>query len=176
MRPLPFLLALAFLGACTSEPAEPEPTEPPPSSSPSADLVVEVESAEDLVDKLIEEENTLTVVNFWATWCLPCRSEFPTFMAYDAAAEEGIEVRFVSVDEPDMRDAVYRFLDEHEVTEMSYFAPGLSTLPAQFIPMAGYGLPTTIVFDANGIAQSIKTGELDAAGLAEMVDAVRSES
>lgn len=51
----------------------------------------------------------VTLVNFWASWCPPCRAEHPTLTAL--AAEEGITV--VGVDLKDPTPAALRFLSEH---------------------------------------------------------------
>jgi thiol-disulfide isomerase/thioredoxin len=50
------------------------------------------------------------VVNQWASWCAPCRAEFPYFS--DAVAEHGDEVAFLGIDFTDDRGAANEFLDE----------------------------------------------------------------
>lgn len=50
------------------------------------------------------------VVNQWASWCGPCRFEFPFFAA--AVEKHGARVAFVGLDSSDGRDAAQRFIDE----------------------------------------------------------------
>jgi thiol-disulfide isomerase/thioredoxin len=50
------------------------------------------------------------VVNQWASWCGPCRAEFPLFA--DAVAVHGSKVAFLGIDFNDNRDDARRFLDE----------------------------------------------------------------
>ena len=114
------VLALALLLAgCRSEPAvdihTPEDATRGASGAEAAATgtgspLIEVEDAAQLVDHLIEEDNEITVLNFWATWCGPCRIEFPDLMAFDDEMEdENVEVRFVSVDDADMLPQVRGF-------------------------------------------------------------------
>jgi thiol-disulfide isomerase/thioredoxin len=61
------------------------------------------------------------VVNKWASWCHPCRSEFPFFQRI--AAAEGKQVAFLAVDSLDSRDGAQRFLKRYPVPYPSYFDP-----------------------------------------------------
>ena len=61
------------------------------------------------------------VVNKWASWCHPCRSEFPLFQR--VAAAEGKQVAFLAVDSLDSRGEARRFLERYPVPYPSYFDP-----------------------------------------------------
>ncbi|MEM1056358.1 MAG: TlpA disulfide reductase family protein [Bacteroidota bacterium] len=165
-RFFPLALAVAVLAAgCQTDDA------------PSDSLLVEVEDASDLVDEIIGEGNEATVVNFWATWCGPCRIEFPDLIAYDAEMEgQGVEVRFVSVDEPDMMPQVRAFLDEQGVTERSFVAPEAPMLAAQFDPRFGVSLPLTLVMDSEGIVRGAHAGLITKTALTDLVAGVRDGS
>ena len=130
------------------------------------------------MDHLIEEDNEITVLNFWATWCGPCRIEFPDLMAFDDEMEdEGVEVRFVSVDDAEMLPKVRAFLDEQGVTERSYVAPDQTMLAAQFGPAFGASLPTTLILDSGGIVRGAWTqGIVSRDTLASLVRRVRDGS
>ena len=59
---------------------------------------------------------TVTLVNIWATWCLPCRVEMPTMQrVYDAFAPQGFRIAAVSIDEA-RPDVVTRFARELDLT------------------------------------------------------------
>jgi len=94
------------------------------------------------------------LVNFWATWCEPCRIEMPALVSLDEA-EPGIALVTVAV--ADRADAVRRFFDEH------LLEPTVVADPEQVIARAwdvSY-LPTTLLLDTAHQPQLRVRGELD---------------
>jgi thiol-disulfide isomerase/thioredoxin len=85
------------------------------------------------------------VVNFWATWCGPCRKEQP---ALQRLAEEYGDrgVAFIGVDHTDDRAAAREYLREFEVTYPSVFDPAGEIAFDFEIPY----LPATVLVDATG--------------------------
>lgn len=54
----------------------------------------------DTISLLEEYEGNVTLVNIWATWCVPCRVEMPAMQAvYDSLKDEGFRIAAVSIDE-----------------------------------------------------------------------------
>jgi cytochrome c biogenesis protein CcmG, thiol:disulfide interchange protein DsbE len=85
------------------------------------------------------------VVNQWASWCGPCREEFPWFQRL--SARYGKRIAFLGVDSQDSDDAAGTFLGEFPLPYPSY------TDPAQAIGrrlQAARGLPDTSFFDSRG--------------------------
>jgi thiol-disulfide isomerase/thioredoxin len=79
----------------------------------SALLQAKLETTEgtDSVENLLGE---LTLVNFWATWCAPCREEMPIFeMMYRGAKQDGFQVIGVAIDNP---EAAQPMLDSMGIT------------------------------------------------------------
>lgn len=131
----------------------------------------EIDSAEALVNDLDGQDARVTVVNVWATWCAPCRAEFPELVRLDAEREaDGVEVRFVSVDDAEALPAVRTFLQEHGVDEPSYLYTGQADFAQQFDPFLGYAVPVTLVLDARGIVQSSRMGQVSYDEIDGMVD------
>ena len=85
------------------------------------------------------------VVNFWATWCVPCRKEIPSFnLMNKELGPKGVVVIGVSLDD-DGADAVKPFLAKNP---MEYLV-ALGSDPAKEKYQVG-PLPTTIVMDRTG--------------------------
>lgn len=91
-----------------------------------------------------------TVVNVWATWCVPCRQEFPDLVRLERQRRgEGLRVLFVSTDF-DSADAL-KFLAEQGVNYLSLFKVGddMSFINGLSPKWSG-ALPATFVYDATG--------------------------
>lgn len=164
MRLLVLLLALT-LSACGGDSTVSSDADGPP--------LVEVESAEAIVNDLDAVSADVVVLNLWATWCGPCRVEFPDLVALDRErAADGVEVRFVSLDDAHMRADVLAFLADHDVTDPSYLYTGSADLAQQFDPFLGAAVPITIVLDGDGIVQASRLGVVSRTELDALVDDV----
>jgi cytochrome c biogenesis protein CcmG, thiol:disulfide interchange protein DsbE len=96
------------------------------------------------------------VVNVWASWCGPCRFEFPHFQ--QAAAKYGKRVAFLAIDSEDSDDAASTFLAEEPVPYPSYTDPDKEV--ADSID-ASLGLPDTAFYDRSGTLVYLKQGPYD---------------
>ena len=96
------------------------------------------------------------VVNVWASWCGPCRFEFPLFQRL--AAEYGKRVAFLGVNSQDSDDAARTFLGEAPVPYPSYTDPNKGIAESLG---AGLGLPDTAFYDRRGKLVHLKQGPYD---------------
>lgn len=96
------------------------------------------------------------VVNVWASWCGPCRFEFPHFQ--QAAASYGKRVAFIGIDSEDSDDAASTFLAEEPVPYPSYTDPDKDV--ANSIG-ASLGYPNTAFYDSAGTLVYLKQGPYD---------------
>ena len=104
-----------------------------------------------------------TLVNVWATWCVPCREEFPALMkvARNRAAD-GLRVVLVSADFPDQLPEVRRFLAGHGVTDTSYIQTGKEMAFIQDMnPEWSGALPATFVYNRDGALELYWEGAAD---------------
>jgi cytochrome c biogenesis protein CcmG/thiol:disulfide interchange protein DsbE len=95
------------------------------------------------------------VINKWASWCRPCRAEFPIFQ--QVATDRGKEIAFLGLNAEDKRPAAERFLRERPLPYPSYEDPDEDI--AQDALEAGKYFPMTIFVDATGKTAFIKAGE-----------------
>lgn len=93
------------------------------------------------------------VVNVWASWCGPCRFEFPALQRL--SAEYGTRVAFLGVDTQDNDEAARTFLREEPVPYPSYTDPDEEI--AESIG-ATLGLPDTAFYDRRGRLVHLKQG------------------
>ena len=93
------------------------------------------------------------VVNKWASWCGPCRAEFPVFQK--AAIQEAKRVAFLGVDSTDNNEDALEFLSEFPLTYPSYKDPDLKV--ARVFNGVG-AFPTTAFYDKRGKVAYVKQG------------------
>lgn len=92
------------------------------------------------------------VVNFWASWCGPCRLEMPVLQKVSAA--RGRSVAFLGVNVQDNRDAARRFANEFPVTYPSYEDPSGRIFNSYGLA----GAPSTVFYTPKGRQEYIHQG------------------
>jgi cytochrome c biogenesis protein CcmG/thiol:disulfide interchange protein DsbE len=95
--------------------------------------------------RIAKERGTPVVVNKWASWCGPCRLEFP-FFREQAEKREG-EVLFIGVNSNDSRSAAEKFLKEEPVPFRHFDDPKLE-IAAAFNAVQAW--PSTAYYDSKG--------------------------
>ncbi len=113
------------------------------------------------------------VLNFWATWCGPCRAEMPSLARLQQAERDRIAVVTVAIG-PHSDESIRRFLDEVE-------APGLPVLldprMALSADLGVESLPVTVLLDAEGreVARLSGAAEWDMPEAKAILDALISK-
>jgi cytochrome c biogenesis protein CcmG, thiol:disulfide interchange protein DsbE len=103
--------------------------------------------------RLAELKGTPVVINKWASWCGPCRAEFPAFQ--QLATERGKEIAFLGVNAHDSDGKARDFLAEYPIPFPSYVDPD-EKIAREIEAPANY--PITVFVDAEGKTQFIHQG------------------
>ncbi|MBL7496035.1 TlpA family protein disulfide reductase [Frankia sp. CNm7] len=112
----------------------------------------------------------VVVINFWASWCAPCRAETPALVKL---AGERPEIAFVGVNSRDDVSPARAFVRTFGVTFPSLFDE-VGKLTAHW-PIS-VGLPSTVVLDPEGRIAARFTGGVTEAELAPVLDRVTAET
>lgn len=100
-------------------------------------------------------EKDMVLINIWATWCGPCRNEFPYMQeAYEQYSDE-IEIVALSCEATDTDDVLAEF-----VAEMGLTFPVAGDTPGLRSRFDTDGIPTSIVIDRNGVVCFIEVGSM----------------
>jgi thiol-disulfide isomerase/thioredoxin len=111
---------------------------------------------------LARQRGTVTVINLWATWCIPCIQEFPDLAKLQAQYQErGLKVIAISFDDPeDLETKVKRFVEQRSVNFATYVQT--ESDPERFVgvldPTWSGVVPTTFVLDRAGKLKATMVG------------------
>jgi thiol-disulfide isomerase/thioredoxin len=127
-------------------------------------VALEMVGADDL--KRLRQNGTgkLLMINFWATWCAPCASEFPDLEAtYRIYEPRNLDFVTVSVNDPEERAAVLQFLQSHHSSHrnVQFARSDVYGLQAAFDPKMPAPVPFTLLLAPNGDVVYQELGELD---------------
>ncbi len=113
---------------------------------------------------LVANGDRPTVVNVWASWCIPCRSEAP--LLREAHRTFADRVSFVGVAVSDNQNDARAFISEFGITFDNYFDE-LRAIPGS---LGRVGVPITFFFAADGTLVSAHSGVIDERTLAVNID------
>lgn len=157
-------IALAALGAGyyfgRGQPA-PEPEAPPAratSQVPEVRPVFTLADADGRPRSITEWDGKALMINFWATWCPPCRREIPLLNALRAEyLPRGFEIVGVAVD---FRDDVVAYMNDTPIDYPVLIGEQDGLDAARAFGMETMGFPFTIFTDAGGRIVTVHVGEL----------------
>jgi len=164
-RLLPLLLAATGIG-CGSPKLSSVLSQPDSVSSTVTDttVVLRIDAAA-LLARVADGRASVTLVNVWATWCGPCREEFPALVAVARRhRSEGVRLLLVSADYADELPAARQFLEANGARDTSYIKdePDMAFINGVHPAWSG-ALPATLLYDAHGRLLEFWEGGADSA-------------
>jgi thiol-disulfide isomerase/thioredoxin len=146
---------------------------------PIAAPVVAELNTESLKALLTQHKQRPLLVNFWATWCDPCRDEFPELVKLDAEFRpRALDFVTVSLDDVQaIKTDVPKFLIDMKATMPAYLLNVPDPEPAINVvdPKWQGDLPATFLYNANGEVVYKRFGRVDAAELRAAIEKATSE-
>ena len=145
----------------TKNPAQQSPaeTKPRPANPPR---VTQIDDAK--IKQLLKPSGKPLLVNFWATWCGPCREEFPDLVKIDAEYHGKIDFFTISLDFiEDIDTAVPEFLGEMKAEMPTYLliSADENTLISSIAKDWSGGLPFTILYNEKGEITYLRQGKVN---------------
>lgn len=156
------LFALIFVSGLSAQTV----TEPSQASKDSGGKAVNLNVAqvdEESIKPLLVPDGKPLLINFWATWCEPCREEFPELIEIDRDYEGKIDFLIISLDDPvEITRDVPKFLQEMGSTMTPYLLRTLDETAVIGSISKDWqgGLPFTVLYDAKGNVQHARQGKI----------------
>lgn len=169
MAALALVLGLAWIGlaAAPGSAGQPSPGAAPQVGFAAPDFSLETLDGERIA--LSDLRGRPVLLNFWASWCGPCRAEMPAIQrVYERLSPEGAVVLAVNVTAQDSREAAQAFAGAHALT----FPILLDTSGEVARLYQNRALPSSFFIDTQGIIREIVIG----GPMAEALVAIRMES
>jgi thiol-disulfide isomerase/thioredoxin len=164
-RPAPPAVAQA-----TPAPAASEPSASTQSTIPVMRPVFSLEDRDGKMRSITEWDGQSLVINFWATWCAPCRREIPFLRKLNAArAAQNIEVLGIAVD---FRENVLDYIKEVEIDYALLIGEQDGLDAAAAFGLGSMGFPFTVFTDNQGRIVTAYLGELHQAQADLILDSV----
>lgn len=154
-------LALVLISAGCRENASTDDKARPLSAESSASVTLDEIDPAGLAKAVERHRGRVVLVDYWATWCIPCRELIPHSVELrDRYGGQGLTVITVSLNKPDERDAVLEFLGSHRANVENYLNRIESDAEAiKGFEIEGGSLPYLRVFDRSGRLFRVISGD-----------------
>ena len=124
----------------------------PAVESTTAEVALTTVDARGLAEAVARHRGKVVLVEFWATWCVPCVELFPHAVELQRRlAEQGLVVISVSMDDTKSREAVLRFLRGHRASFENFISQyGVGSEGFDAFDISDGALPHLKLYDHNG--------------------------
>ena len=121
------------------------------------DNIIFLDSDEKFV-KLSDYKGKLVIINFWATWCAPCKEEMPSLdVLKDNPNFNNLEIFPINVGKDDLNKS-YEFFKDLNIKNLDIYFDNKTTLAKDF---SLRGVPTTLLFNKEGKEFARIVGSID---------------
>ncbi|MDE2598261.1 MAG: TlpA family protein disulfide reductase [Rhodocyclaceae bacterium] len=159
-------IGAAALGFFFGQPQTPAPT---PAVAGAADKLrgLTLSTPEGKAASLKDWEGKIRVVNFWATWCPPCREEMPEFSAVQQKlGGKGVQIVGIGIDTP---DNILAFQKKNPVSYPLLMGSYDTLRLTVELGNTSTALPFTVILDRQGNIAHTKIGKLNATELEKLL-------
>lgn len=115
------------------------------------------------------KDNTIYVLNFWATWCPPCRAELPEIQKFASAKHE--HVNFYAINMQESPEKIQSFLKENGYELPVLLDPEDKAVSDYLVKY----IPTTLIIDAKGIVRYQQVGGTTQEKLESEIEKLKAE-
>jgi cytochrome c biogenesis protein CcmG, thiol:disulfide interchange protein DsbE len=157
-RFIPIVALMLLAGACSGQHVD------------SADVPELPAVTSQELEQTLADSTQPTVVNVWASWCIPCRSEAPLL---EEAASSATDVHFIGLNVQDDQDGARGFIAQFfSKAPIDYLFDRAGDVPVE---LGGTrGVPMTFFYAPGGELVNLHAGVIDERTLALQIDEIRS--
>jgi thiol-disulfide isomerase/thioredoxin len=121
------------------------------------DNIIFLDSKEKII-KLSDYKGNLVMLNFWATWCMPCKEEMPSLDALKVNPNlNNLEIFPINIGKDNLKKSKF-FFEDLNIKNLDIYFDNPETLAKDFVLR---GLPTTILFNKKGEEFARIIGSID---------------
>jgi len=123
---------------------------------------IKIINVTDLSELINANKDRVLLINVWATWCVPCREEFPDLVKISNTFKDKVRLVGISVDDPEILDSkVIPFLKNQKTEFENYLLKVIE--PEDFINLLSKewsgAIPATFIYDKGGNQKKILIGK-----------------
>jgi len=160
----------------TKDHAHGPPAESKPRQGADQGRVTQIDDAK--LKQLLKPSGKPLLVNFWATWCGPCREEFPDLVKVDKEYRGRIDFITISLDFPEELDAaVPKFLSEMKAEMPTYLLVSAdeNAVISSIANDWNGALPSTILYNEKGEITYLRQGKVNPETLKDEIEKTLTE-
>ncbi|CAN5159614.1 hypothetical protein BH10PLA2_BH10PLA2_08610 [soil metagenome] len=91
-------------------------------AKPSTEVALKTIKYQGLIDAVKAAQGNVVVVDVWATYCVPCKKEFPNFVKlHDSKGKDGVVCISVTVDDKENREAALKYLQKQNASMTNFW-------------------------------------------------------